>query len=226
MGMRSMPAHAGLEGDRKGFWSVYADVLFSPVRGFERLAANPRRRRYGTAAIALTAAVYQLVYLFLAHNGGRPTVFKPWLAIPAEVYYRYDQLLIVPSIALAWIAAAGVTHLIARLLGGRGSYEDTLAVLAVGISISSWWTGLHDLLTTWLGFVGLIDQRAYENAMSTAGTVAHAIIWTLMSGYAIAFAVTFVSGTKAAHRLRPGPAVLAGAFGLFTYQVLFLLFNR
>ncbi len=209
-----------------GFRSAYSAVLRRPVRGFERLAAAPRRLRYGAYAIALTALVYQLVYFFLAHNGGRPTVFKPWLAIPAESYYRSNQYFIVPSILLGWIAAAGCAQLAARLAGGKGTYEDTLAALGLGISVSSWWTGLHDLITTALGFFGLLNQRAYEDAMSTPGTAPHALIWSLMVGYMLWFLLTFTGGARAAQRLGPVPGAITGAVGVLVYQSVFLLFNR
>jgi hypothetical protein len=104
------------------------------------------------------------------------TVFEPWLAIPAEDYYRYNLLLNVPSVLLAWVAATGFTHLAARALGGKGTFETTLGVLGLGIGVASWVTGLHDLLTSCLGYLRLLDQRAYEDAMSAPGTGAHRLI--------------------------------------------------
>ena len=57
---------------------------------------------------------------------------------------------------LAWVAAAGFTQLAAPASGGRGAYEDTLVLLGFGLSIASWWTGLHDLVTTFLGYRCLV----------------------------------------------------------------------
>lgn len=207
------------------FRALYARAFTRPRAALDALMADPARTRYGAFAVAITAATYQLVYVFLAHNGGRPTVFRPWLAIPAEVYYRYDMWLVVPSILLGWIAASGFTQLAARALGGTGSFEDTVAALGLGLSISTWWTGLHDLVTTFLGWLRVIDQRAYEDAMS-GPTPFRTLIWTLMIGYVVWFFVTFAKGVGAAHRLRPAAATAAGAVGVVVYQLIFVLFNR
>jgi hypothetical protein len=220
----SAPA-AATDASQPRFWALYGSAFARPRRALDRLVAARARVRYGAYAVAITAATYQLVYLFLAHNGGRPAVFRPWLAIPAEEYYRYNAWFIVPSILLAWVAASGFTQLAARALGGAGSFEETLAALGLGLSISSWWTGLHDLVTTFLGWVRVIDQRAYEDAMNTP-TPFRTLIWTLMTGYAIWFFVTFAKGVGAAHRLRAAPAAVAGAAGVVVYQLVFVIFNR
>jgi hypothetical protein len=207
------------------FWTLYGRAFVRPRRALEALVAEPARVRYGAYAVAITAAAYQLVYFFLSRNGGRPTVFRPWLAIPAEVYYQYDVWFVVPSILLAWISAAGFAHLAARALGGAGTFEETLAAVGLGLSISTWWTGLHDLVTTFLGWVGMIDQRAYEDAMSTP-TPFRTLIWTLMAGYVVWFLVTFAKGVGAAHRLPAPRAAAAGAVGVVVYQLVFVIFNR
>jgi hypothetical protein len=207
------------------FGALYARAFVRPKRALEDLVAHPRALAYAGAATGITALTYTLVYFFLAHNGGRPTAFVPWLAIPAEDYYRYNLFLHAPSILLAWVAAAGFTQLAARALGGRGSFEHTFAALGLGISIASWWTGLHDLVTTFLGFVGAIDQRAYEDAMN-APTPARTLLWVLMTGYLVWFVMMFTRGVGAAHRLSLPRCAAAGTLGFVVYQTVFVIFNR
>ncbi|MCE9573290.1 MAG: hypothetical protein K8W52_09045 [Deltaproteobacteria bacterium] len=209
----------------RGFGWYYARAFIRPRRALDALAAEPRRLRYGAYAVAITATAYTLVYFFLSHNGGRPTVFRPWLAIDAEVYYHYNLYFHVPSLLLAWIAATGVAQLAARAVGGTGAFEDTLAGLGVGLSVASWWTALHDVVTTFLGFVGVIDQRAYEDAMNGA-TAAGALIWTLMTGYLVWFVLMFTKAMGASQQLRPAPAAAIGALAFVVYQLIFVLFNR
>ena len=206
-------------------WALYIKAVWRPGTALREVAAHPHAVRCGAIAVAVTAAVYTIVYVNLAHNGGRPTVFTPWLAIPAEDYYRYNQWMNAPSIVLAWVAAAGFTQLAARSLGGAGTFEQTLAVLGFGISISSWWTGLHDLVTSSLGLVGVIDQRAYEDAMSSA-TPARTLLWVLMAGYLVWFLLLFGKGVLAAHRLSIPRAAAAGSIGFVVDQLVFMLFNR
>jgi len=207
------------------FASLYLAAFLRPRRTFDALVADPRRVRLGALAVAVACACYQLVYFFLAHNGGRPTVFKPWLAIPAEEYYRWNAWMVVPSILLAWVAAAGFTQLAARALGGTGDFEATLCVLGFGLSVSTWWTGLHDVVTTFLGWLRVIDQRWYEDAMSTP-TPFRTMLYVLMAGYLAWFFLTFTKGVGAAHRLRTGPAAVAGTVGVLSYQLVFVIFNR
>ena len=208
------------------FASIYARAFVRPGLAVEALVAEPRRVRFGAYAVAIAALDYTLVYFFLAHNGGRPTVFHPWLAIDAEVYYRANQYLSAPSFFLGWVAASGFAQIAARALGGKGSFEDTLSVIGLGISVATWATGLHDLVTTFLGYVGMLDQRAYEDAMSTPGTGPHALIWALMLVYGAAFLVLFTKGIGAAHSLRTGRAAAAGTVGAAVFLGIFLLFNR
>jgi len=207
------------------FFAFYLQAFTRPRRALDALVAHPGRARYGATAFAIAAAVYQLVYFFLARNGGRPTVFKPWLAIPAEEYYGYNQFLVVPAMLLAWVATSGFMQITARALGGRGAFEDTLAVVGFGISVASWWTGLHDLVTTFLGYLHVIDQRWYEDAMSTP-TPFRTLIWTLMIGYVTWFGVMFTKGAGAAHRLRVIPSLMTGLVGVVVYNLLFVIFNR
>jgi hypothetical protein len=207
------------------FARCYLLTFIRPWRTFDAVVAEPRRVRWGFLAVGITALDYGLVYFFLARNGGRPTVFTPWLDIPAEVYYRWDQFFIIPSILLAWVAAAGFTHLASRALGGSGSFEDTLSLMGFGLSTASWWTGLHDLVTTFLGFIGVIDQRRYEDLMSTP-TPFRTFLWVLMTGYAVWFFVTFTAAAAKAHRLHLPRAIAAGAAGVVVYNGVFVLFNR
>jgi hypothetical protein len=207
------------------FGTLYTRAFVRPRRTLDALVAHDRALSYAGIATGITALTYTLVYFFLAHNGGRPTEFRPWLAISAEDYYHWNLFLHLPSILLAWVSAAGFTQLLARGLGGRGSFEHTLAVLGFGISIASWWTGLHDLVTTFLGYVGAIDQRAYEDAMN-GPTPARTMLWVLMGGYVVAFLVMFTKGVGAVHRLSLPRCIAAGALGFVVYQTVFVIFNR
>jgi hypothetical protein len=182
--------------------------------------------RWGLYGVGITAVTYLLVYWFLAHNGGRPDAFMPWLAIDPAVYYRYNLYLVVPGLLLAWVAAAGFTQLAARALGGHGTFENSAGTLGLGIGVASWATGLHDVVTTCLGYVGVIDQRAYEDAMNTLGAPANVLIWSLMLVYLVWFVALFAAGVRAAHGLGRGRSIVAGAVGFAVYQLVFLIFNR
>jgi|CZKU01.1.fsa_nt_gi hypothetical protein len=70
---------------RLSFCVVYATAFARPKRAMAGMLDEPRRLRWGACGVAITAVTYTFVYFFLSRNGGRPTVFAPWLAIPVEV---------------------------------------------------------------------------------------------------------------------------------------------
>lgn len=207
------------------FLSHYANVALRPRAGFVALMADARRLRLGALALGSNAALYTLVYVFLVLGRGRPTVFHPWLAIDPEQYYRWNVWFVAPSMAMSWLLASAVAQLLSRGLGGRGAFEDTVAAIGVGSAIASWWTLLHDLVTSFLGAVGVIDQRAYEDAMSSP-TVFRTILWGLMAAYLVAFVGLFASGVGVAHGLTRRRSIAVGAVAFLVYQGVFVIFNR
>jgi hypothetical protein len=221
-----MPTERALEGPSGGgFSSRYLRVFFAPRATFDELVGSADRVVFGFGCVLITAAAYTAIYILLARGGGYPSSFDPWLAIPAADYYRYDIALAAPCIFAGWILAAGTVQLVARFVGGRGSFEDTLAVLGLGLSAASWTTGLHDLAVGILGNVGVMDLPSHELAMNEPGT-ARTILWMALLAYTIAFAVLFTKGLGAAQRVRtPVAAALAG-LGFVVYQSVLFLFLR
>jgi hypothetical protein len=209
----------------KNFFTCYFGAILRARRTFTALADEPRRLQYGLTAVLVTAVLYTFVYLFLVIGHGAPSTFKPWLAIPAEQYYRYNLFFCAPSIFLCWILASGVTHLLSKPFGGKGSFEGTLAVLAFGISLASWTTGIHDVLTSFLGAAGLMDQSWYEVAMNTP-TVWRTLLWIQFAAYITCFILLFSKGIMAAQRIRTAPSVLLGVLAFAVYQGIFVIFNR
>lgn len=207
------------------FRHYYLGTFVQPRRTLAELASDPRRLRLGAGAFGVAAFGYTLVYVFLVLGHGRPTVFTPWLAIPAEVYYRWDRFLLAPSMVMSWLLAAAVAQLVARALGGEGAFEDTLSALGFGIGVASWTLMAHDLVTAFLGAIGVIDQRAYEDAMN-GPTIWRTLLWIQMGLYLAAFVALFSIGVAATHRLRRGPAIVAGSIAFVVYQLVFVIFNR
>lgn len=208
-----------------GFAARYLRVLAAPGATFEALVRSPDRVAFGWGSVAMTGALYTVVYVLLARGGGYPSSFDPWLAIPAVDYYRYDIAFAAPCIFAGWILAAGVVQLTSRVVRGRGSFEDTLAVLGLGLSAASWTTGLHDLGLGILANVGAIDLPSHELAMNEPGT-ARTILWLALAAYAVAFGVLFTKGVGAAQRVRAPAAAALAALGFVVYQSVLFLFLR
>ena len=174
-------------------------------------------------AVSLTAFLYTLVYLFLIFGGGQP--YKPWLNLPIESYYKYNLLFCAPTMFLGWILCAGTIHTLARTLLVHGTFEQLLCLFGFGISIATWTTGVHDIITSFLGALHIIDQRNYEIQLNSP-TIWRTVLWILMLAYVLLFIFYFTLATKIVYRLKLFPAFCLGTLGFMVYQLFFLIFNR
>ena len=221
-----MSTDLALEGNLAGgFFSRYLHVFVAPRGTFDALVRSPDRVAFGFGCVGITAALYTAIYVLLARGGGYPSSFDPWLAIPVRDYYRYDIALAAPCIFAGWLLASGVVQLAGRALHGRGSFEDTLAVLGLALSAASWTTGLHDLVLGILGNLGIVDLPSHELAMNEPGA-ARIVLWVAMVAYLLAFVVLFTKGLGAAQRMRPGAAAALAVLAMVVYQTVLFVFLR
>lgn len=209
----------------KSFRDYYFGIIIRPRRTFDLLVLDSRRLRFGLLALLITIILYTLVYVFLTIGGGAPSTFTPWLAIPAEDYYKYNQFFLAPSMFAGWILAAGIAQLLSRPFSGKGSFEDNLSVFGFAIGLASLASLSHDLPDSFLGAIGVIDLREYEVALNSP-TIWRTILWILYGLYFILFFLLFPKGVGAAQRIRSGPAILIGVLAFMVYQGAFLIFNR
>lgn len=205
------------------FLQYYLSAFVRPAQTFSTLLNDNRKLRFAFYAVFIQAVVYTLVYIFLVMGDGRP--YKPWLNISPEEYYWYNRFFLAPSMLLAWILAAGAVQLLSKMLGGKGSFEDTLCVLGFGIGIASWATGLHDVVSSFLGAVHIINQQAFELALNSP-TIWRTLLWILMIIYLLWFCVLFSKGVMTVHKIKVSSAVLIGVCGFIVYQLFFFIFNR
>lgn len=205
------------------FVRYYWPAFIRPVTVYKSLLKSDRRLRYAIYAMLINMVVYTLVYLFLIYGDGRP--YKPWLDIPEEVYYRYNVWFTAPTMFIGWLAAAAFTHLLTRSFTHRGTFDDLLVLLGFSISIASWSTSIHDLLTSGLGAVHLINQQHYELLLNTP-TIWRTILWILFGLYFAWFILLFSISVRVVYRTTRIAAVLLGVAGFLIYQGLFLVFNR
>ncbi len=207
----------------KTFFYFYKGTLLHPQTTFAELIRENKLLLLSFYAVLITAITYTLVYVFLIQGGGMP--FMPWLNIDPIVYYRYNVFFCAPSMFCAWVLAAGVVHLLSKFFAQAGSFEQIVCVFGFGISIATWSTGIHDLLTSFLGAIHVISQRAYEHDLNS-NTVWRALLWIQMSVYLVWFIILFTKGTKIVYKTGTFHSVLLGSIGFIVYQLFFLIFNR
>ncbi len=203
----------------------YVGAVLRPGRTFDALMQDPRRLQLGTWAMLINGVLYTLVYVFLTMAGGAPSSFKPWLAIPADVYYRYDRWILFPSMFGCWILAAGTAQLLSRFFGGKGTFEDMLSAFGIAAGVSSLASLLHDLPDAFLAGIGLLDARWYE-AQLNSPTIWRTILWILYGLFFVLFLVLFPKAVRSAQRIKTVPAIAIGVFSFVVYQGVFFIFNR
>ncbi|MBK9107651.1 MAG: hypothetical protein IPM92_04525 [Saprospiraceae bacterium] len=165
------------------------------------------------------------MYFFLWKANGAPTFFKPWLNIPSEDYYFVNIFLLAPSMLICWLLASSMVQVFSKALGGDGSFEQTLILIALSINISMWGSLIHDLPMSFLSMVGVIDARQHEIDMNTP-TVFRTILWACYLLYLLSFLILFPLSVKVVHRLKTLHCIWIGWTSFIVFQLIFLIFNR
>lgn len=209
----------------KGWFFYYIHTFRRPKTTFDRFLEDKNNFRYGFLYILVPLVGYTAMYVFLTIGHGAPSVFTPWLNIPKEDYYSVNRFLLAPGLLISWFLSAAVIQVVGRAFKGKGTFEETLAVTGLCISVSMWGTLLHDLVMSFLSAMKIIDARQHEIAMNSP-SIWRTILWICMAVYLAAFLLLFSKGVKAVHKITGLAPVLIGIFGFIVFQVMFVLFNR
>jgi len=210
---------------KNDFWAYYFRTFLKPQRSFNTFITDSNSYKYGFLYMLFPMIGYTVMYVFLTIGNGAPSVFTPWLNIPKENYYAVNRFLLAPSMIMSWLLAASVVQILGRWAKGSGSFEQTLSVIGLCISVAMWGTLVHDLIMSSLSAVRIIDARQHEIAMNSP-TVWRNLLWISMTIYLFAFLLLFSKGVKAIHKISTGKATLIGLCGFLVFQLIFILFNR
>lgn len=222
----SHPREENVREERPNSFSAwYAAMCRHPRRTSALLRGHDRVLALGAGAMCVPLIGYLIVYWGLSRSGAYPSAFTPWLALPAETYYRYNLFLFPIGLGAAWLLSAAVVQVLGHLVNATGRFEETLASLGFAVSLSNWTLLPHDVTVAVLGATGVIDGRAHEHAMNEP-TLARTLLWTFAAMYVVAFPVYFTAVLAGVHRLRLREAALLGIVGFIVYQLVFVLFNR
>lgn len=122
------------------------DLVIRPRAALEAVLNHPRRVSFGFAGLLALAAVYAVVLSVAIANHRAPDEATLLLRIPAEKYYAYERLFLLPAAIAGTILAAGASRLTARLWNGRGSFEGLFALFGFTMLIVALFMGLPDLV--------------------------------------------------------------------------------
>jgi len=207
------------------FLSSYLQTIYKPGKSFDQLIHKQNYFSLGFAYILIPIVAYTLMYVLLTIAKGAPSVFTPWLNISKEDYYSINRFLLAPSMILCWISTSAVIQILSRIFKGAGTFEQTLSVIALSISIAMWGGLLHDLPMSFLSAVGIIDAREHEIAMNSPG-IFRTLLWIFYSIYFIGFLILFPLAVKVTQKLTTAKSIFIGWSGFICFQLIFLIFNR
>jgi len=108
---------------------VLARVIFRPGRTFAALASDPKRFQTGLRAVIGLGLLYAATSALLGAGGALVTA-PAFLPFSAVNYYFFQMIFALPLFLAAWLLAAAAGRVLARLLGGRGSWKTTASGLA------------------------------------------------------------------------------------------------
>ncbi|GAB4300613.1 MAG: hypothetical protein Kow0098_28100 [Ignavibacteriaceae bacterium] len=111
------------------------------------------------------------------------------------------------------------------MLGGTGTFEQTLSTISLSISIAMWGALIHDLPMSFLSAVGVIDANQHEIAMNSP-TIFRTILWIYYSIYFIAFFILFPVSVRVVHKINWIKSIIIGSLAFIIFQTIFLIFNR
>lgn len=205
--------------------SSYFQTVYKPRKTFEELIIKDNPYKRSLVYISIPIVCYSLMYIFLTIANGAPSTLTPWLNISKENYYSINRFLLAPSMIICWFTATSFIQVISRLLGGTGTFEQTLSTISLSISIAMWGALIHDLPMSFLSAVGVIDARQHEIAMNSP-TIFRTILWVCYSIYFIAFFTLFSLSVRVVHKLNWLKSIIIGALAFIIFQTIFLIFNR
>ncbi len=112
-----------------------AGAALFPAAAMTRLLKDPRRIRWASAAMAFAGLLYLLTSLALAAAGAAPLT-STFLGVNPDNYYVWQMIFLLPAIAAAWIAAAGIIRLLGRTGAEGGGRERAAVCAALALSAS------------------------------------------------------------------------------------------
>lgn len=205
--------------------SKYFQTIYRPRKTFEELITQENLYRRSLVYISIPIVCYTLLYIFLTIANGAPSTLTPWLNISKDEYYSINRFLLAPSMIICWFTATSFIQVASRLIGSKGTFEQTLSTISLSISIAMWGALIHDLPMSFLSAIGVIDARQHEIAMNSP-TVFRSILWICYFIYFILFIILFTLSVRVVHKLNWLKSISIGSLTFIIFQVIFLIFNR
>jgi hypothetical protein len=187
------------------------------VGWFETAASKPRLA-YGL--LGLAAVGYSVgVALPLSIAGALPMP-DPYLRIPNADYFFWGTFFYAPVIVAAWMLASAVMFLLSR-----ADFGSLLRLTAFATGLGTLGTLLSDLVTSPMRAVGVINEQAWEQSITSQGGW-FVFIWAWMVLYLVLFVVAYPLAVRVASRASWPKAMAIGVIGFAVFQGFEYIFIR
>ena len=126
------------------------EIVIHPINTLKKFLIDENRLLYRFLTILLFGLFYTLgvilAYIFEHHPYGIAIILK----IPPEKYYLYESLFLLPVTICTWILLAGLIQIISMPIKGKGSFEDTLALIGLPFYILIIFMFIPDMLVDFI----------------------------------------------------------------------------
>jgi hypothetical protein len=116
--------------------------IYHPGKYLRKLINDHYKVAYGLIIFLFLGFIYNLS-VFLAYQRGFGAQVEPFVKIPAENYYFWQQFFQIPLFLVTAILFAGTARLLSIAFNGQGTYEDIFAICCVALTLPMF-------LTLWL----------------------------------------------------------------------------
>lgn len=110
-------------------------------------------------------------------------------------------------------------------MNGTCKFDNILAIVGFGIGVATWSSLFHDLTDAFLSVIGVIDMKEYEQLLNEP-TIWRGILLTLYSIYFFWIIMLFTIGLRVSQKFSLVKSLIIALIGLYTFQVILLIFIR
>jgi hypothetical protein len=201
----------------KKFLKYVLGTLVCPESTLEKILEEPSRLVYGTGAVIFVGVLYTTAAL-IGYFHGFGAVVEPWIPISAEHYYLYLAPFGIPLFLLLTLIPAAIVQFSSRFLGGKGTFEDCVAVFGFSIWVPilpfmwfpealSFIAFTKSTLPWWLELTPMIHNIRQILA----------VLW--------AFAVTII-GIRKVQKFSWGKSIIVGLVALVATMIIAITYIR
>lgn len=194
-----------------------------PGNVIERVARNPRAAFLGFKHILFLAVLWELA-LVLWVLGGATITMPAFLKIPDDQYYEYQLIFFIPMFFVTWLLASSIAYVIAKWIGGSGSFDAILGGFGMSAAVSGYCALIPDYIQGLLWTTGWIPFTEYQE-LTSHGPLAVLVV-AYLAAYSIAHLVLYSITIHYSQNLSKSKSVSVATIAYFVSILFFMIIAR